>query len=356
VALSLVAETSRSASAAVDRASPPSPPLPVASLHADLLSLLTLLYSDTNKLSIALNPASPTYSAALTPAKDIAKRVGILASNAASFDPHAHGRTLTKEVHQLVKDILSAIRELAQAHLNLTKDDAQKSKAGKGAAGEEYLVKTAAVHNLIQRAKSSGADGLSESNLQAVKKVWDEHGETIDDSVFEFKDMVEEGGDEEEDEEDGWDEGGFDFGSIKINGPQRKLAETLEGLYKRTFELHEEVSKSMLSSPSRISPDIPQDALDLLTEKASTLSYTADELSSRIYCQPEDPSVMELHEVRDEFADALEDIAKSVDILWNNEDKKGVAGKGSSAWFEKQYAELAKSIRSIEWSLEDAKT
>ncbi|KAA1471178.1 hypothetical protein DENSPDRAFT_864994 [Dentipellis sp. KUC8613] len=348
-------ETSKSASAAVDRASPPSPPLPVASLHADLLSLLTLLYSDTNKLSIALNPASPTYSAALTPAKDIAKRVGTLASNAASFDPQAHGRTLTKEVHQVVKDILSAIRELAQAHLNLTKDNAQKAKAGKGAAGEEYLVKTAAVHSLIQRAKSSGDDGLSKSNLQAVKKVWNEHGETIDDSVLEFKEMAEEGGEGEE-EEDGWDEAGFDFGSIKINVPQRKLAETLEGLYKRTFELHEEVSKSLLSSPSRISLDAPQVTLDSLTEKASTLSYAADELASRVYCQPEDPSVMELHEVRDEFADALEDIAKAVDSLWNNEDKKDAKEKGSRTWFEKQYAELAKSIKSIEWSPEDTKT
>lgn len=120
-----------------------------------------------------------------------------------------------------------------------------------GAAGEDYLVKTAAIHDIVSRAKSDSPSGLSQDNIQAVRKRWNAHGETLSDAVEELDEFIksaEEDDDEDEDDDeeqggdgddnDGWAEAGFDFGSSnkKKSPEQIKLAQTVSDI--PSFLLH----------------------------------------------------------------------------------------------------------------------
>jgi cyclin-D1-binding protein 1 len=118
------------------------------------------------------------------------------------FNINVHGATLTKEVTSTVQDVIEAIRALVQTFLAL------QTHVGSGTnkTGEEYLVRTGTVHDLIDRAK--GAKGISKDNLGAVRKKWSEDRGTLEDAFREVGEMAEEeeGEDEDgEDDEDGWD-------------------------------------------------------------------------------------------------------------------------------------------------------
>ena len=183
--------------------------IPLSTLRTDFLSLLSLIYSNTTKLSIALNPSTPAYSAALRPLKDLIAHSSTLVSNASLFLPSVHGRTLTAEAHSLAKSVLTALEDLACAHLSLlTRVPTATSKT------EEYLSKTAIVHELITQAKSQG---LSKSNLVAVRKRWLEHSETVSDAeaILEVEAFPPDDGDDDKDNEfgDGWDDPELDVGS-----------------------------------------------------------------------------------------------------------------------------------------------
>jgi cyclin-D1-binding protein 1 len=83
------------------------------------------------------------------------------------------------------------------------------------------MVRTGGVHDLID--KALGAKGISKDNLGAVKKKWGEDRATLEDAFREVGEMVvegEEGGDENE-EEDGWDELGLGSGKMDKNELER---------------------------------------------------------------------------------------------------------------------------------------
>ncbi|THH17803.1 hypothetical protein EW146_g3065 [Bondarzewia mesenterica] len=355
VSLVLVSEQCSAANAALANSFPPHPSQPLASLRRDLISLLSLVYSHTTKLSIALNPATPTYKAALSPLKDLATHTSTLASNAASFDPIVHGRSLTDEVHHLVKSVFDAIQKLAQAHLSLMKEGAAKGKIG--AAGEEYLVKTAAVHDLIDRARSEGPSGLSKDNVHAVRKLWKSRGEPIADAIAELDDVIESADGDEDDEEsdasDGLSDADLDFGSYKTSPEQRKLAEMLKALIQNTYTLHKQVGAIFLASPPL--PTLPSPpsntALDALLDSASELAIASDELVSRIYSDADDTTY--LQEARDEFGDALNTMGRVVDSFWTEppeqKDEEVEPKKGSRRWFEGRFATLYAETKVIEW-------
>lgn len=193
------------------RTAPDTQNIPFDTLRTDFLSLLSLIYSNTTKLSITLSPSTPAYSAALRPLKDLTTHSSTLASNASLFLPSVHGRTLTAEVHSIAKSVLTALEDLARAHLSLlTRVD--------GTSGtEEYLPKTAIVHELITQAKAVHPQGLSRSNLVAVRKRWLEYSETVSDAEarLEIEAFPPDDDDETEDNEfgDGWDDPELDFGS-----------------------------------------------------------------------------------------------------------------------------------------------
>lgn len=206
--------------------------IPLSTLRTDFLSLLSLIYSNTTKLSIALNPSTPAYSAAIRPLKDLITHASTLASNASLFLPSVHGRTLTAEVHSVAKSVLTSLEDLASAHLSLI----TRAKADATTSGtEEYLPKTAVVHELIAQAKAAHPQGLSKSNLVAVRKRWLEHAETVSDAEamleFECNASDDDDGDDNKDSEfgDGWDDPELDLGSDKVEqGPEHKqLAKTV---------------------------------------------------------------------------------------------------------------------------------
>ena len=192
--------------------------LPLSALRTDFLSLLSVIYSNTTKLSIALNPSNPTYSAAATPLKDLIAHSSTLASNASSFIPNVHGRALTAEVHTTARDVLTALQELAHAHLSLLtglkpaiKDDAAVS--GSSIGNDTYLAKTGVVHELVSQAKAD--KGLSKTNLIAVRKRWREHSEivadaaaTLETEAFPSNDGDDDDDDDDDDDffDDGWDD------------------------------------------------------------------------------------------------------------------------------------------------------
>ena len=213
--------------------------LPLSTLRADFISILSVIYSNTTKLSIALNPTSPTYSAALTPLKDLTTYSSTLASNASSFLPNVHGRALTMEVHSTARGVFTALQELVHAHLSLLANPANKgddavavSKSSSQNGNDAYLAKTAVVHELITQAKTEKHPrGISKSNLIAVRKRWREHSEIIADAV---ETLEAEGSpsdvDDEDDEDfdDGWDDP--DLGLIapgKLSPEQVELAKTV---------------------------------------------------------------------------------------------------------------------------------
>jgi hypothetical protein len=123
-----------------------------------------------------------------------------------------HGATLTKEAVATVRDVIEAIQALVQTFLALQIN----AGSGTGKAGEEYMVRTGAVHDLIDKAKR--AEGLSEDNLGAVRKKWTENRGALEDGFREVGEMIEEAEETEDDDEDddGWDELGLGKGT-KMN-------------------------------------------------------------------------------------------------------------------------------------------
>ncbi|KAN0130551.1 hypothetical protein V8E53_011637, partial [Lactarius tabidus] len=165
--------------------------IPLTTLRTDFLSTISIIYSNTTKavtkLSIALNPSTPAYSAAIRPLKDLITHVSTLMSNASLFLPSVHGRTLTAEVHSVAQSVLTALENIARAHLSLIARVPTKGDATSGT--EEYISKTAVVHELIAQAKAADPQGLSRSNLVAVRTRWLEHSETVSDveAMLEFE-------------------------------------------------------------------------------------------------------------------------------------------------------------------------
>jgi hypothetical protein len=176
--------------------------IPLTTLRTDFLSTISIIYSNTTKLvSIALNPSTPTYSAAIWSLKDLITHASTLTSNASFFLPSVHGRTLT-EVHSVAQSVLTALENLARAHLSLIAKVPTKGDATSGT--EEYISKTAVAHELIAQAKAADPQGLSRSNLVAVRTRWLEHSETVSDvgAMLEFEVFA---------SDDGWDDPDLDL-------------------------------------------------------------------------------------------------------------------------------------------------
>jgi len=229
------------------RTDPAAQKLPQSSLRADFISILSVIYSNTTKLSIALNPSNPTYSAAAIPLKDLITYSSTLASNASSFLPNVHGRALTAEVHATATDVLTALQGLAHAHLSplttsASKDDAAISTSK--TANDTYLAKTGIVHELINQAKDNQPHGLSKTNLIAVRKRWCEHSDLVADAAT----ILEIEADPPDDDEDD-----FDDGSDDLSDPGKQSPEQVE-LAKKVRALTLPISHDSISDCGAPSP------------------------------------------------------------------------------------------------------
>lgn len=184
----------------------------------DLNSLLSLIYNLATKLSLALKPSSPTYSASLPVLQDFAKYI----SGTVHCITLLHGgATLVKDATGIVKGIIDASHALVQAFLDLTSED--------------YLVRTATLHDLITVAQ--GPKGIPKDNLSAVRNHWSSDKESLDDGLSEVARMIEEadGGKQEDGFDDGWDELGLGETS-PMNKEELNRAKTVQYFLASQFE------------------------------------------------------------------------------------------------------------------------
>lgn len=376
--LTQLAQTCALSIAAI-KTDPAAQQLPLASLRNDFNSLLSVIYSNTTKLSIALNPSNPAYSATAIPLKDLIIHSSTLASNASSFLPDVHGRALTAERHSTAIDILTALQDLAKTHLSLLIESANKDDAAISAsktASDTYLAKTGVVHELITRAK---ADGLSRTNLIAVRKRWCEHSDLVCDaaSVLEIEADPPDDSDDDEHNEDDFDDGWGDISDPGKQSPEQvELAKKVRAptvtishdstsdcgvpspsppphywqifnVVERTSTLFKEIRNALLS-PAPAQP-APNALLDDLLDSAPPLVAAVDELATQIYGTPDEPS--SLDEARDSFARALAPLSSAVKNFWKGkEDIRPAHEKGSRKYFIKQFELLNVAVEATQWT------
>ncbi len=141
-----------------------------------------------------LRPSAPAPSAALAPIKDLGTSITSFATCATLFD--LHGATLASDARSLAREVCEAVRALASTFVD--------------SAGEDYLVRTGTVHDLVEKARRD----LPVDNLAAVKKRWKADRDMMGDSLEEINAMLEDAGEEKDEAEsdefdDEWDELGF---------------------------------------------------------------------------------------------------------------------------------------------------
>lgn len=224
----------------------------LAVVYTDLMSLLSLIYASTTKLSIALNPSSPTYQASLSPLKDLIAHISGIAHCVSLLHPHEYGTTLRREVQGTVREIIESVRELVHTFLRPNTSDSKR---------DEYLVRTGEIHDLIQRARN----GMSKNNLAAVRKMWDLDRSALEDGFREVGKMIEEEEGEENAEElgfdDGWGELGLHESGKKMNKEELKRT--------KDVSIHEIDVFTLLSKLTRC---IPSSVLQLFYTNASSLT------------------------------------------------------------------------------------
>jgi len=231
---------------------PPDSPddLKLSVLRNDLLSLLSLIYNAATKLSLSLKPSSPTYSAALPLLEDMDKHIAALLHCTRLFKADSFGAALRQEVIDLAGDVFEAAKSLLNS---FSSTEVTNSRTGQGKAGEEYMIRTASLHAIIDRARSS--NGLSDSNLSAVRKAWVQHRSSLEDGLQELTEMIEEAGTEnaqKDDFEDGWDELGLDSGQ-KLGGIELARAKKVRRIDPRTVQFN---SVQLMLLQGRCYPEI----------------------------------------------------------------------------------------------------
>ncbi|KII88518.1 hypothetical protein PLICRDRAFT_698889 [Plicaturopsis crispa FD-325 SS-3] len=259
----------------------------LAVIQRDLQSILSLIYASTTKLALSLKPSSPTYAASLTPLKDVTAQTASLLHCTGLFQPEVHGATLIKEVNIAATDIIEAIRALVQTFLSHTQTLEHRYAGGSGQAGDDYMIKTGTVHDLIDKVR--GRNGISKDNLEAVRKKWTEDRASLDDGFREVAEMVEDAeGDDEEDamiEDDGWDEIGLGSG-MKMDKDELERTKSVHSLLRLTTLLHKRILLDILSSTTPPSSNI---LFDSLLSQSAALLVASDDLVSTLYT-PQNPA------------------------------------------------------------------
>jgi len=251
--------------------------------------------------------------------------------------------------------VLTALEGLARAHLSLI--TRVPTEAGATPGTEEYLSKTAVVHELIAQAKAVHPQGLSRSNLVAIRKRWLEHSETVSDAeaMLEFESFASDDDDDDKDTtefSDGWDDPELDLGSDKgEHGPEQKqLAKTIWPVVHHASALLKDIYIALLSPTSLRAQSLPNALLDDLLDSAPPFAAAVDNLADEIFNTPDNSS--ELDQSRNEFARALGTVASAVKALWKGKkDPRPGSDKGSRAYFIDQFTQLHVAVKSVQWAV-----
>lgn len=187
---------------------PSSSSLPtLQSVRTDFFSLLTLSYTHSTTLSLALKPPA-THAGATRPLSDLISDTNKLTTCAKLLDEAEaqHGATLCKEYKWKAQEVIEGIQSLVQVFLTsagptmrpgLTLNLPQEGD-------KTYLLRTGSLHSTIESAKN----GLSKDNRAAVTKSWQANDESLADALEECKECAEdnEDGDGDDELDDGWGE------------------------------------------------------------------------------------------------------------------------------------------------------
>ncbi|KIK47042.1 hypothetical protein CY34DRAFT_799738 [Suillus luteus UH-Slu-Lm8-n1] len=295
VALTSASETCTAALSALasrnqrDKSEPQTSDLAV--ILKDLDSLLSLIYNSSTKLALALKPSSPTYSASLPVIVDLTKYTAGIAHCIHLLNPDSHGATLIKEVQHEMTAILEALRAVVQTFLSLAARG--PSIARSGSAGEEYLVRTGALHDVITQAR--GPNGIPKDNISAIRRIWKQDRGALEDSLREVSEMIDEAEGSEGDDvdgnnvDDGWDELGLGDTGAKMDRDELARAKNVYSVLRLTALLHKRIFMDLLSSAPTPSP--PSFALDALLLQSHALLAASDEVVSSLYI-PQNPATI----------------------------------------------------------------
>ncbi|KAK2466918.1 hypothetical protein APHAL10511_001176 [Amanita phalloides] len=289
-----------------------------AVIRCDLLSLLAILHHAITKVSLALKPSSPSYGASVTPLNDIATRIASIAHCAGLFTP-VHGLVLTDEAVSLVKQVIQSIRSLIQTLL-----DANNGTTKAEHVGDDYLIITAAVHDLIDKARSP--DGLSLDNVSAVRKLWLRDQASLEDGYVELVQMIENASDKEEQVDDGRDELGLGTNHLSLAEADR--AKKAQPLGRLSILLHKRVNRDLLSHPY---PSDLNPCLDLLAKHSSSLLVSSDDLIASL----DSPQSMEDIAIKLTcFRKSIQDLQPTVVTLLQDKKKQ---------WFNACFGQIFRS-------------
>ncbi|KAI3610864.1 hypothetical protein WG66_007027 [Moniliophthora roreri] len=328
---------------------------PLAIIHKDFTSLLSLIYSSTTKLALVMNPSSPTYPATVTPLNDLSKHISAVSYCSKLVDPNEHGATISQEIADVASSVTDALNSLVKTFL-------ETEALGEHAGSGDYMVKTGSVHDLIEAARSS--NGLSKDNLSAVRKKWTEDTEPLEDGTRELKELIESAGDEGfGDEDDGWDELGLG-GTEPLSSEEAERASKAslfsEGycnihlILRLVALLHKKVASDLLvRSTDVLTPS--HSSLDELPALSRAILSASDEVIAALH-PPQDQPVLK-HEL-DAYRQVLQDLKKCVyqflpeeaveDQIERLTFKNGSGSRGKKTskrrWFDSCFEQIFKGL------------
>ncbi|CAL1705071.1 unnamed protein product [Somion occarium] len=315
VILALLSETCTANITPLEQApssSSSSSPHSLTVLRKDFLSLLTLVYTSSTKVALTLRPSEPAYTAALTPIRDLATHISSLTTCATLFD--AHGITLAKEVRRSAQDVCEAARALSQTFVTIT-ENADRGSSSSGGGSEDYLIRTGAIHELVEKIKGS----LPDDNIAAVRKRYSVDVDMLEDSLKEVAEMIEDaGGDDEgfEDEDiddfdDAFDELGL--GSTKkLSTVEVERIKKIQPLLRMSALLHKRIMLDLLKKGQTYSSEFSRRA-DSLLDMSNTLLLAHEEIVAVLYAPQKLPAISE------SLAELVTAVKRVQDTLLNQE-------------------------------------
>ncbi|KAJ3531422.1 hypothetical protein NMY22_g8162 [Coprinellus aureogranulatus] len=335
-------------------------------IHSDFISLLAYIYSATTKTALALKPSSPTYSASLTPLKELSENVARLASNVRVVRK-AHGATILKEMRASARGVVSAVQGLAQT---LVSDLSSSSEPG-----EDYLSKVGEVHHAIDQLR--GSNGLSSNNIAAARKIYLADQGSLADALSELQEMGDPKGNRDDDFDDGWDALGIEASPGLTKEELERLRKVrflgwpivllranvrsqIESIIKLCNLLHKTVAKKVLSASLQGLPVQPElnAVVDGLANDSALLPAAVDDLISTTY-SPQDTSdmleqLLHLDTIMVGIQSRLTSLfsLEPVEKMLRESVAAGKKEPGVRKWFDTCFAEIKKLTSQLSTSLQ----
>jgi len=239
---------------------------------------------------------------------------------------------------------VGAVQALTTTFLEIEEGKRQRS-------GDEYLVRTGAVHSLIEMARSGNI--LPKDNLTAVRHVWTEDAGALADGVREVGDMIEDSQSETDiiDEEDGWDELGIEPNK-PLTEEELERAKKVLIVLRLCNILHKKVVSDILSASSSLS----NSDLDSIAPLSSAMLSASDELISALDSPQDFEYIMDelnaLKDVIDAIRSRLNQFNSLVNLIENSSlnDPEVLPSTSQSSrekWFKGCFDQIAKAIQMV---------